>query len=482
MTGFAPSLTTLAILLIGATVLLAFASDALARRFRIPDVLWLILFGLLAGPVFHLVQPSQVSELGAILGIVALIIILYDAGIDFNPKEARSVGLAGIVLGVGSYALAAGILFGVGLYAFAGGNVLIAVLFALCLAGVSGAVILPIARRLGFSSAVRDALHLGMAIEDTLSVLAVTVLLSVVATQDTSWTSIVPQVLLPLPVAAGFGVLGGFVAIEFLARWQRRVYAGLATMGILFVVYGATQSLGGSGVMAALIMGVVLGNDAFFREWLPRSPGRDFAFDPAVRQVHNEIAFVLRAIFLVILGILVPFQPLGIGAALVVVALPFILLFVRRWYLARMEGGGLLESGYAKRLSNLYGRGLTNAVLLILVIEAIPAAESILLPAFLIIIGTDVLMTVLVSLEPTREPAAPGGTGGIADPVDPFRPMPPARADGAADLSKPLLPPGKPSPLPPTDPSARSGPEVTSPERPAPPGSGAGPPRTAPDG
>jgi NhaP-type Na+/H+ or K+/H+ antiporter len=479
------SLTTIAILLIGGTVLLAFASDALAQRFRIPDVLWLILFGLLAGPVFHLVQPGQVSELGGVLGTVALVVILYDAGIDFNPKEARAVGTAGVLLSVGSFALAFGVLFVVGLYAVAGGDLLIALLFALCLAGVSGAVVLPIARRLGFSPTIRDTLHLDMAIEDTLSVLSVTVLLSVIATQNPGWTSIVPQVLLPLPEAIAFGVLGGFIATEFLSRWQRRTYAGLATMGILFVVYGATEGLGGSGVMAALIMGVVLGNDAFFRRWLPRSSGQDFAFDPAVRQVHNEIAFVLRAIFLVILGILVPFQPLGIVTAIAVVALPFLLLLARRWLLMRLEHRTLVEPGNAARLSNLYGRGLTNAVLLILAIEALPAMQSVLLPAFLVIIGTDVVMTVLVFLEPNPDAIVSGGGGGVSDPLDPFRPRGTPLSSGEADARPPPplpRPPPEPSTPSPTAPSSPAGEPVTSRERPARPGSGGGPPRTGPGG
>jgi len=401
----------------------------------------LILFGLLAGPVFHIVQPGQVLGLGAILGTIALIIILYDAGIDFNPRQAREVGPAGLLLAIGSYTIAVGVLFAVGWYAFAGGDVLVAILFALCLAGVSGAVVLPIARRLRFAPVVRDTLHLDMAVEDTISVLAVTVLLAVVASPNGGWTSVVPQVFLPLPVAIAFGVLGGFAAIEFLSRWQRRVYAGLATMGILFLVYGATQSLGGSGIMAALIMGVVLGNDAFFRRWLPRSTGRDFAFDPSVRQVHNEIAFVLRAIFLVILGVLVPFQPLGIIAAVAVIAIPFVLLLSRRWFLGRLEARRLMEAGNARRLSGLYGRGLTNAVLLILVIAVLPSAQSILLPAFLIIIGTDIIMTVLVFLEPVSEDSAPPAGGGLSDPLDPFRaaayPPGEAQCDTAPALPSP---------------------------------------------
>ena len=464
--------TTLAILLLGGTVLLAFASDALAQRFRVPDVLWLILFGLLAGPIFGIVQPGQVAALGGILGTAALVIILYDAGIDFNPKEARAVGTTGLVLGLGSFAIAFAVLFLVGWYTVAGGDLLITTLFGLCLAGVSGAVVLPIARRLGFPPTERDSLHLALAIEDTISVLAVTTLLTVVTTQDPSWMTVVPQVLLPIPLAVGFGVLGGFIAIEFLSRWQRRVYAGLATMGALFVVYGITEGLGGSGIMAALVMGVILGNDAFFRRWLPRSSGRSFAFDPMVRQVHNEIAFVLRAIFLVILGILVPFQPIGLIAAIAIVALPFLLLFARRWLFARLERGELFGAGQGRPLASLYGRGLTNAVLLILAIQILPAVQSVLLPAFLIIIGTDVLMTVLVFVEPPVTSPKPVGGREPPDPFGIFRLWPRRRAP---------LPTGPGTPRSTLPPPEVPGP-VTSPERPSPPGTDGGPPRTEPDG
>ena len=410
MTLFLPSTTTVAILLLGATVLLAFGSDALAQRFRIPDVLWLILFGLLAGPIFHIVSPAQITELGAILGTAALIVILYDAGIDFNIRDLRTVGPSGALFAFGSFGLAALLLFAVAYGIFAPGDWTTSILFALALAGVSGAVTLPIAQRLGFPGTLPSLLGLEFAIEDTLAVLSVTILVAILATGG-GWSEVVPAVVLPLPLAIAFGLVGGFVAIQFLSRWQNRTFAGLAMMGLLFVVYAGAQSLDGSGIMAALVMGIVLGNDAFFRRWLPRSSREIFLLDPTVRQVHNDIAFVLRALFLVFLGILVPFQPLGVLAIAAVIALAVALLLLRRYFFLQGAQHGRIPAEFVDRLAGLYGRGLTNAVLLILAIDLLPAGPSaglhaVLLPAFLIIIGTDIAMTVLVFLGSPPDPVA----------------------------------------------------------------------------
>ena len=399
MNFFDSSTVTIAILLIGATVLIAFGSDALSQRFRVPDVLWLILFGLLAGPVFHIVNPNQVTELGAIVGTVALVIILYDAGIDFNAHEARSVGAAGLLAAVLSFGVSVAVLFVAAFLFLTNFDLLTSIVFALALAGISGAVTIPLAYRVVLSAPSRDTLNLELAVEDTLGVLSVTVLLSILASPNAGIGAIVPKVLLPLPLAIVFGVLGGLAAIEFLARWQQRVYAGLAVMGLLLVVYAGTQYLDGSGIFAALVMGVVLGNDAFFHRWLPRTTPSHFAFDPSVRQVHNDIAFVLRALFLVILGVIVPIQPLGIMMAATAVALPFVLLLVRRYVLVELGSRQWISPKESRRLAGLYGRGLTNAVLLILAVALIPAMNSLLFPALIVIIGTDVLMTAHVFLD-----------------------------------------------------------------------------------
>ena len=114
-------------------------------------------------------------------------------------------------------------------------------------------------------------------------------------------------------------------------------------------------------------------------------------------------------------------------------------------FLGRLEGRGLMEAGNARRLSGLYGRGLTNAVLLILVIAVLPSAQSILLPAFLIIIGTDIIMTVLVFLEPVSVDSPPAAGGGLFDPLDPFRAAATYPSEEAQSDRAPALPSPRPT-------------------------------------
>ena len=68
-------------------------------------------------------------------------------------------------------------------------------------------------------------------------------------------------------------------------------------------------------------------------------------------------------------------------------------------------------------------------------------AIVLILTAFLIIIGTEIIMTVLVFLEPVPEDSAPRAGGGLSDPLDPFRaaayPPVEAQSDTAPALPSP---------------------------------------------
>ena len=133
-----------------------------------------------------------------------------------------------------------------------------------------------------------------------------------------------------------------------------------------------------------------------------------------------------------------------------VIAVPFVLRWSRRWGswdVCKAAGSWRREThavAPASMAGNLYGRGLTNAVLPILVIAVLPSAQSLLLPAFLIIIGTEIIMTVLVFREPVSEDSPPAAGGGLVDPLDPFR----AAAAYASEEAQSDRAPALPSPRP----------------------------------
>ena len=91
------------LILFGVTIVLGYIGSLIFDKTKIPDVAWLLIFGLLVGPVFNFVDRSIFIEASPLLSSIALLAILFDAGlhIDFHKliKEIPR-GLVLSILGV----------------------------------------------------------------------------------------------------------------------------------------------------------------------------------------------------------------------------------------------------------------------------------------------------------------------------------------------------------------------------------------------
>lgn len=397
--------TNLIVALLGITLLVGFGADWLAARFRVPDVLWLIALGLLIGPVLGLIGSSSLLLVAPLLGTAALILILFDAGIDLQLSLVRPLAGSAILFAVTSYAASAALIFVASdLFMFPGHPVL-SLLFAMSLGCTSGAVIIPLANRLGLAEGLRSLLHLDGAIEDAVAIIAVTTMLLLLHPVGTNLAlTLTATLILPLPVGIAIGLVAGLVWLLFLYGWQRRPFAALATLGFLFAAYAVAEALGGSGVLAALVFGGVLGNEPIVRRFLRRS--RPFRLADDLRKVEVEIAFVLRTFFLFLIGMLVTVSVPALGAAVALLVLPLVLLGVRRRLFPLVTDPKQVPGHWADPLAGLYGRGLTSAVLLIVALDTLPEASTLFLPALLLIVGTNVVMTAWLLLVPPVTPPA----------------------------------------------------------------------------
>ena len=67
--------------------LLIFAAHALSFIFKktlIPDVLILIIIGIVIGPFLHLVTPEDFGKIGEVITTIALVVILFESGCSLN--------------------------------------------------------------------------------------------------------------------------------------------------------------------------------------------------------------------------------------------------------------------------------------------------------------------------------------------------------------------------------------------------------------
>src|SRR3954453_22014601 len=79
------------ILVVGFLIFVAHAFTGLFSRTRVPDVLLLTVIGIFLVPVLHLVTPENFGAVGAVFATVALVIILFEAGLSLDLKVLRGV-------------------------------------------------------------------------------------------------------------------------------------------------------------------------------------------------------------------------------------------------------------------------------------------------------------------------------------------------------------------------------------------------------
>lgn len=401
MTLFSLTGTDLLVFLLGVILLVGFGADWLARHLRIPDVLWLIGLGVIAGPVLGLLGTGPLLVIAPVLGATTLVLILFDAGIDLQIHEIRPYLGSALAFSVASYFVSVGVLFLAGYFVLFPGELVLSLLFASALGCTSGAVIIPLARRLRLATGLRNFLQLNGAFEDAIAVIVVAILLELVAPSSSSLAlSLTSSLVLPLPVGIAVGFAGGLVWLLFLYGWQHRPFAALATLGFLFVVYAVAEALGGSGVLAALVLGIVLGNEALVRRYLRRT--RPFRISEEMRKVEVEIAFVLRAYFLFLIGMFASLANPGLGVVITVVVLLVVLLGLRSAVFRGTTSPSNTPMDWLSPVTALYGRGLTSAVLLVVAAELVPSITSVFYPAILLIVGTNAAMTLWLFVRPVR--------------------------------------------------------------------------------
>ncbi len=451
--GLHPTGTELFLLVAGVALLLAVGGDVVARRYRVPDVLWLVALGVVAGPVLGLVPASTVLLVAPAVGTAVLVIIVFDAGLDLEGKILRPLLASAVVFAVVTYVAGVVIVTVLADAFLFPGDLPLSLFFGAALGASSGAVAIPVANRMGLLPSLRGFVHLDAAIEDALAIVFAGILLLILTPSGTFSTGdLAVAITLPIPVGIAVGVVGGVVWLLTLGRWQDRPFAALATLGYVLLVYGVTKLLLGSGIVAALVVGIVIANAAGVRR-LVRWVGAS-GIHPSVRTVQTEVAFLFRALFLLFMGCLVVLANPGWVAIAVIVGLSVGLLALRFAVARALSQVHRVDLDWASTLGGVGGRGLTSAVVLILPISVIPGAQGLFLPGVLLIVGTDLAMTAWVYAVSRRGggPTAPGPGGDLAK-VQPIleglarEDGGPARGPGVFDV--PDGAPGNAAPTPP---------------------------------
>lgn len=386
------------LILLGGLLVLAFLAEEAFARLRLPPVLVLIGCGLLLGPGLKLLPAERFSEVAPHFGALAFLLILFEGGLDLELHQVLGRWRAGLLLAVVSFTLA---LAAVTLVAVAFGLPLAqALVLGIVLAPISGAIVIPLAGKLGLAEEVRTLMVLEAALADVLGVLGI-----VLAGQLVRGGGLAGLLALGSLLAALFSVLLaavlGLVWPPVLRRLGDRRFVDVLTFGLALVLYGVVELPGASGALAVLVFGLTLANERRLLHLLRlvEEPTAGVT-RRAVHRLHGfigELTFLVRAFFFVFLGVVVQFAHLP-AAQYLQALLIFGGFLLARWLSLRILQPGVLQTIDAEARRTLLlvqPRGLVSAVL---AIEAahlgLDANGTFLGLASLLILGTNFLLMV----------------------------------------------------------------------------------------
>ncbi|MES2180215.1 MAG: potassium/proton antiporter [Gemmatimonadota bacterium] len=277
--------------LLGASVGLSRAS----ARLGLPVALLFLLVGVLAGSEGIGRIPFSDYAFTFRLGTTALVLILFDGGLNTSVSSVRSVLAPAAVLAT------FGVLATAGLIAVAAHAIGLEWPMALLLGAIVSSTDAAAVFSVLTASGTRLRQRVGLTLEvesglnDPMAVILTTALTAgLVSGHQLSPLHLAGEVLLEMAVGAISGA-----AIAYAGRWMmlriRLPAAGLYpafTLAIACLSFGLTTLLHGSGFLAVYVTGVILGSGA-----LPHAVG--------VRRVHDALGWLSQVLMFLLLGLLV---------------------------------------------------------------------------------------------------------------------------------------------------------------------------------
>jgi Na+:H+ antiporter len=383
------------ILIIG---LMLFFAHFLSVQFRvtnIPDVLILMLVGIVIGPLLGIVTPADFGKIGSLIATIALVLILFEGGTTLNLDVlGKSLGTTGLLAMV-SFVLTAGIIATIGIYTLKL-ELLPAILLGVSLGNTSSSVVIPMVNSLRMENKPGTVLVLESALTDVLSIVGVFALLQIHTEGGFEPGKLLGGVLASLFFAAVIGVLGGIGWLSVLGKVRGFPNTISSTLAYVFIVYGLTEILHFSGAIAALALGISLTNFQKFN--LYRIPNVDKNIVPLNEidlAFYREAVFLLKTYFFVYLGISIHFS----DALLAVTATSMVLMvYAMRLGLTRLvfrdESYNLRDTALTSMMAP---KGLASAVLATLPLEyGVAGGEVIRDTTYMVVLFSITLTALLV--------------------------------------------------------------------------------------
>ena len=395
----------------GVVIFLGVAGEAFFKKTGIPDVAFLMILGVIIGPVLGIIQPESVMQIVPYFAAVALIIIMFDGGLNLDLKQMVKTAHFSFTLAILGFILSVTIATLAVHYAL-DWSWIESILLGTIVGGSSSVIVFGLVRNIRISEETKNMLSFESALTDILSTIIAFILFEAILVgqfdlqvlEETLGRAIVVGLVL------GFGV--GIPWMYVSTKLGNAQHAYMLTLGILFVLFFLANSFGESGALTALVFGLMLGNRSHLAGILKFKLPRIELDDPT----HNQITFLVRSFFFVFVGLMASlgqyeYAILGVG---ITIAIYVGRIIVTKTTLTKRFS--LLDRRVTR---SMIPRGLAAAVLATFPLTlGLPNAEAYPQIIFFIILTSVIITTIGIGRSKKIPPPEPKEGGFIKKPPE----------------------------------------------------------------
>jgi cell volume regulation protein A len=380
---------------IAGILLLGALGEFIFARTRVPDVVWLVGAGILAGPVSGLIPAGLLKPGIPFFGAIALTVILSSGAFRLQLIDVAAAAPRGIFLGLSGFVFSLIATCGFFWLSTELGYVrpsppLAWVMVGAIVAGTSSVIIMPTMAMARVPSRVARILEVESSSTDALSVIVTMVLIDPIVSGSADISRPFIALARELGVGVALGVIAAALLVPGIPSMRDKPHGYTIFLASMLALYGITDLFKGNGAMAVLVASLLIGNASFIVPRLfPGAHGLVFAATQTTAVMQDQMTFFIKSFFFFLIGLMFPTDLKQISLAavgvlfLVAMRVPAVLLSTRRMGLGKKEFWFL---------SAAIPRGLASGVLATLPMQfGVPGAEN-LAPVIFAVIVLSVLV------------------------------------------------------------------------------------------
>jgi potassium/hydrogen antiporter len=264
-----------------------------STRLGVPSLIFFILVGMIMGSDILGIIYFDNAALTQLIGVVALVIILFEGGLQTSLKDVRpvivpSLSLAtfGVLITSGIVAAAAKMILGL--------DWLESILFGAIVGSTDAAAVFAVLKGQNVSPKLGSTLEAESGSNDPMAVFLTVAMIELITIPDASIIKLIGDFFLQMGLGVILGVIFGKIAVKSLNSINldsSGLYPVFATAFAL-LTYGLTAFVNGSGLLAVYIAAIMIGN-------------AEIAYRHSIFRFSEGFAWMMQILMFVILGLLV---------------------------------------------------------------------------------------------------------------------------------------------------------------------------------